>query len=324
MTSIAIVQTAPIFLDKTRTIELAVTKVAEAAEKGAELVVFTEAFIPGYPAWVWRLRPGGDWGLSEQLHERLLNNAVDLESEDLAPLYAAAKKHRITIVCGIEEREGQLGRATLYNTVVTVGPDGRLLNRHRKLMPTNPERMVWGFGDASGLKVVDSPVGRIGTLLCWENYMPLARYALYGQGVELYIAPTYDSGDDWISSLQHIAREGGCWVVGCGNLMRGSDIPDDFPEKDQLYPDANEWINPGDSVVITPGGQIVAGPMREEEGILLCDIDLQKTAIAKRALDVTGHYSRPDIFQLHVNTKPQSPVVFEGESNEEEHSHATK
>ncbi len=324
MTSIAIVQTAPIFLDKTRTIELAVTKVAEAAEKGAELVVFTEAFIPGYPAWVWRLRPGGDWGLSEQLHERLLNNAVDLESEDLAPLYAAAKKHRITIVCGIEEREGQLGRATLYNTVVTVGPDGRLLNRHRKLMPTNPERMVWGFGDASGLKVVDSPVGRIGTLLCWENYMPLARYALYGQGVELYIAPTYDSGDDWISSLQHIAREGGCWVVGCGNLMRGSDIPDDFPEKDQLYPDANEWINPGDSVVITPGGQIVAGPMREEEGILLCDIDLQKAAIAKRALDVTGHYSRPDIFQLHVNTKPQSPVVFEGESNEEEHSHATK
>ncbi len=324
MTSIAIVQTAPIFLDKTRTIELAVTKVAEAAEKGAELVVFTEAFIPGYPAWVWRLRPGGDWGLSEQLHERLLNNAVDLESEDLAPLYAAAKKHRITIVCGIEEREGQLGRATLYNTVVTVGPDGSLLNRHRKLMPTNPERMVWGFGDASGLKVLDSPVGRIGTLLCWENYMPLARYALYGQGVELYIAPTYDSGDDWISSLQHIAREGGCWVVGCGNLMRGSDIPDDFPEKDQLYPDANEWINPGDSVVITPGGQIVAGPMREEEGILLCDIDLQKAAIAKRALDVTGHYSRPDIFQLHVNTKPQSPVVFEGESNEEEHSHATK
>ncbi len=141
--------------------------------------------------------------------------------------------------------------------------------------------------------------------------MPLARYALYSQGVELYIAPTYDSGDDWVSSLQHIAREGGCWVIGCGNLMQGSDIPDDFPEKDNLYPDADEWVNPGDSVVIAPGGQITAGPLRQEEGILFCEIDLEKASIAKRALDVTGHYSRSDIFKLHVNTKPQSPVVFE-------------
>ena len=311
MTQIAIIQTAPVFLDKTKTIELAVSKVEEAAKSGAELVVFTEAFIPGYPTWIWRLRPGGDWNLSEQLHERLLNNAVNMESDDLAPLHEVANKHQITIVCGIEERDSKLSRSTLFNSVIVIGPDGTLLNKHRKLMPTNPERMVWGFGDASGLKVVDTPAGRIGTLLCWENYMPLARYALYSQGVELYIAPTYDSGDDWISSLQHIAREGGCWVVGCGNLMRGSDIPDDFPEKDKLYPDADEWVNPGDSVVIAPGGQTVAGPLRQEEGILFCDIDLGKAGIAKRALDVTGHYSRPDIFKLHVNSKPQSPVVFE-------------
>lgn len=313
MTSIAIIQTAPVFLDKAKTIELAVSKVEEAAEKGAELVVFTEAFIPGYPAWIWRLRPGGDWNLSEQLHERLLHNAVNLEDGDLIPLYESAKKHGVTIVCGIEERESQLGRATLYNTVITIGADGTLLNRHRKLMPTNPERMVWGFGDATGLEVMESPAGRIGSLLCWENYMPLARYALYAQGVELYIAPTYDSGDDWVSTLQHIAREGCCWVIGCGNLMKGSDIPADFPQKDTLYPDDDEWVNPGDSVIIAPGGHIVAGPMREEDGILVCDIDLQKATIAKRALDVTGHYSRPDIFQLHVSTKPQSPVVFEGQ-----------
>jgi nitrilase len=178
-------------------------------------------------------------------------------------------------------------------------------------MPTNPERMVWGFGDGSGLKVVESPAGRLGNLLCWENYMPLARYALYSQGIEIYIAPTYDSGDGWIGSLQHIAREGCCWVVGCGNLMKGSDFPDDFPEKDALYPDADEWVNPGDSVVIAPGGAIVAGPLRQEAGILYCDIDLEKVGIARRALDVTGHYSRPDIFQLHVNTGAQSPVVFE-------------
>jgi len=310
MTQIAIIQTAPVYLDKIKTIELAVAKVEEAATKGANLVVFTEAFIPGYPAWVWRLRPGGDWNTSETLHERLLNNAVNMESGDLTPLFEAAKKYQVTIVCGIEERESQLGRATLYNSVVTIGADGQLLNKHRKLMPTNPERMVWGFGDGSGLKVVDSPAGRIGTLLCWENYMPLARYTLYSQGVEIYIAPTYDSGDDWISSLQFIAREGGCWVIGCGNLMQGHDIPDDFPDKAGLYPDAEEWINPGDSVVIAPGGQIVAGPLTKQDGVLFYQIDPAKAGIAKRALDVTGHYSRPDIFQLQVNTREQSPVVF--------------
>ena len=310
MTNLAIVQKAPIFLDKQQTIELAARTVDEAAAHGAELVVFTEAFIPGYPAWVWRLRPGSDWNLSEQLHERLLRNAVNLAADDLDPLYEAAGRNEVTVVCGIEERDSDLGRATLFNSVVVIGPDGKLLNRHRKLMPTNPERMVWGFGDAAGLRVIDTPAGRVGTLLCWENYMPLARYAIYAQGVEIYIAPTYDSGDDWIASLQHIAREGCCWVVGCGNLLRGSDIPDDFPQKDTLYPDADEWVNPGDSVVIAPGGEIVAGPLREEAGVLYCSIDPSSVGIARRALDVTGHYSRPDIFRLHVDTRPQSPVVF--------------
>jgi nitrilase len=315
MTQLAIVQKAPVFLDKGKTIELAVSMVAEAAGNGAKLVVFTEAFIPGYPAWIWRLRPGADWGLSEELHHRLLKNAVNVDSDDLTPLYAAAREHKVTIVCGIEERDNQLSQTTLYNTIITIGPDGTLLNKHRKLMPTNPERMVWGFGDASGLKVVDSPAGRIGALPCWENYMPLARYALYSQGVEIYIAPTYDSGEGWIGSLQHIAREGCCWVVGCGNLLKGSDIPDDFPEKSTLYPDADEWVNPGDSIVIAPGGEIVAGPMNKEAGILYSELDLEKVAIAKRTFDVAGHYSRPDIFQLHVNTQAQSPCVFDDKPN---------
>jgi len=310
LTQLAIVQKPPVFLDKQKTIESAVAMVEEAANHGAELVVFTEAFIPGYPTWVWRLRPGGDWNLSEELHARLLKNSVNLESEDLLPLYEVARKHNVTIVCGLEERDSKLSQSTLYNTVVIIGQDGTLLNKHRKLMPTNPERMVWGFGDASGLKVVETSVGRIGTLLCWENYMPLARYALYSQGVEIYIAPTYDSGDNWIGSLQHIAREGCCWVVGCGNLMKGSDFPDDFPNKSTLYPDADEWVNPGDSIVIAPGGEIIAGPMRKEAGILYCDIDREKVSIAKRTLDVAGHYSRPDIFTLNVNTQHQSPVVF--------------
>ncbi len=311
MARLAIVQKAPVFLNKEETIASAVNSVNEAASKGAELVIFTEAFIPGYPAWIWRLRPGKDGKLSEELYSRLLENAVSLKSDDLSVLYEAARKCNVTVVCGMDERDSNLSRATIYNTTIVIGSDGSLLNRHRKLMPTNPERMIWGFGDASGLKVVDTPVGRIGTLICWENYMPLARYALYSQGVEIYIAPTYDSGDAWIGTLQHIAREGCCWVVGCGNVMKGKDIPNDFPEKSTLYPDNNEWINQGDSIVIGPGGDIVVGPMRKEEGVIYYDVDCNSAAKAKRALDVVGHYSRPDIFKLRVNTKPQSPVEFE-------------
>ena len=311
MAKIAIIQKSPVFLNKQETLASAVVSVNEAASKGAQLVIFTEAFIPGYPAWIWRLRPGKDGRLSEELYSRLLENAVNLDSDDLIHLSESARKCNVTIVCGINERESSLSRATLYNSIVVIGPDGSVMNRHRKLMPTNPERMVWGFGDATGLKVIDTPVGRIATLMCWENYMPLARYALYSQGVEMYIAPTYDSGDAWVGTLQHIAREGRCWVIGCGSIMKGSDIPDDFPEKSEVYPDNDEWINVGDSVVIAPGGDIVVGPMRKEEGILYCDFDCKLVGKAKRTLDVAGHYSRPDIFELLVNIKPQTPVKFE-------------
>ena len=311
MTHCAIVQTPPAFLDKEKTIERAVERIREAAAAGADLIVFTEAFVPGYPTWVWRLRPGGDWDLFEALHARLLENAVDMDSADLRPIFDAAREARATVVCGIEERDNGPSRATLYNTVLIIGPDGTLLNRHRKLMPTNPERMVWGFGDGSGLRVVETPAGRIGALLCWENFMPLARYALYAQGIEIYIAPTYDSGEGWLGTLQHIAREGGCWVLGCGNLLKGSDFPDDFPEKERLYPDPDEWVNPGDSVVVAPGGGIVAGPLRQEAGILYQEIDRERVGVARRAFDVAGHYARPDVFTLHVNRGVQTPVVFE-------------
>jgi nitrilase len=310
MTKIAIIQESPVLLDRTRTLEKAVQLIGQAASAGAELVVFPEAYVSGYPSWVWRLRPGGDWGASEALHSRLLDSAVDIDAGDLKPLCDCAKQHTISIVCGMNERDGRLSQATVYNSVVVIGPEGTILNRHRKLMPTNPERMVWGFGDGSGLNVVDTPAGRVGTLLCWENYMPLARYALYSQGVELYIAPTYDSGDDWLGTLQHIAREGRCWVVCSGVALTHSDIPADFPNRDELYPAAEEWINSGDSAVIAPGGKMVAGPMRKEKGILYADVDAKRVGIAKRDLDITGHYSRPDIFTLHVNTRPQSPIKF--------------
>lgn len=310
MNTIAVIQTPSCFLDRDASIARAVESVATAAQQGASLVVFTEAFIPGYPAWLWRLRPGADWGTSETLYQRLMDNSVDLSGADLDPLYQAAAQHQVTVMCGINERDHSLSRSTLYNSYVTITPSAGLANVHRKLMPTNPERMLWGFGDASGLKVIDTPVGRIGALVCWENFMPLARHALYAQGIELYIAPTYDSGDGWIGSLQHIAREGRCYVIGCGNLLHSRDLPDDFPQRDSLYPDPDEWINPGDSVVIAPGGEILQGPLRHEEGILYCDIDTDRVLASRRALDVAGHYSRPDIFTLQVNNQPLSSIEF--------------
>lgn len=308
---VAIVQRPPVLLDLAASLERALAALGEAAREGARLVVFPETYLPGYPAWIWRLRPGADAQLSEQLHAALLAQAVPIDGEVLRPLAEAAREHAVTVVCGVHERDTRFSRATLYNSVVVFGPDGELLHRHRKLMPTHPERMVWGFGDGSSLRAVDTPVGRLGCLICWENYMPLARTALYAQGVQLYVAPTYDCGDRWIASMQHIAKEGGCWVLGAGTAWRAADMPADLPGRAQLYPDESEWINPGDSVVVEPGGRIVAGPLRKEFGLLLAEIDLERVAAAKRTLDVCGHYARPDVLQLLVDRRPQAPVRFE-------------
>jgi nitrilase len=307
---IAVIQRSPTYLHRDRTMETATAAIAEAASNGASLVIFPEAFLPGYPAWIWRLRPGTDGAISSRIHGLLLENSVRLDRGDLLALTNAARKHALTVICGVDERDVEFGGGTLYNTVVIVSPEGTILNRHRKLMPTNPERMVWGLGDGSGLKVVDTPVGRIGSLICWENFMPLARYALYAQGIEIYVAPTYDNGDGWVGTLQHIAREACCWVVGSGCALRGSDFAADFPDRTLLYPDPAEWVNPGDSVVIAPGGKIVAGPLRKEVGILYAEIDIERVGIARRSLDIVGHYARPDVFQLQVNTMARKPVQF--------------
>jgi nitrilase len=308
-TKIAVIQKPPVLLDRTQTIESALESIDEAASEGASLLVFPEAYIPGYPTWIWRLKPGGDMQLSAELHGRLRQNAVDLNRGDLQPLQDAAAKHEATIVVGINEIDNQFSGTTLFNTVVVIGPQGTVLNRHRKLMPTNPERMVWGMGDASGLKVVDTPAGRLGSLICWESYMPLARYALYAQDIEIYIAPTWDAGESWLATMRHIAKEGGCWVVGTATALQGSDVPENFPERDRLF-NPEEWINDGDAVVIKPTGAIAAGPLHREKGILYVEIDPEAARRARRTLDVCGHYSRPDIFSFVVNRKPLAPVTF--------------
>jgi nitrilase len=309
MAKVGIVQLPPVLLDRPGTLARAVDALQRAAEEGATLVMFPETYVPGYPEWVWRSKPS-DFGLAAAIHARLLAAAVDLSADDLAPLRQAARQRQVTVVCGVQEREGEFSRATLYNTVVTIGADGAILNRHRKLVPTNPERMVWGMGDASGLRVVDTPAGRVGALICWENYMPLARFALYSQGVELYFAPTWDHGEGWLVSMRHIAREARSYVISGAICMQAKDIPADFPSRAELYPDEEEWLNPGDAVVIDPAGKVVAGPLHRERGILYAECDPARVAVARRSIDVAGHYGRPDVFRLEIDRSERKPATF--------------
>jgi len=308
-TKIAISQKPPVLLDLEATYERAIDTIAEAAAEGARLIVFPEAYLPGYQTWIWRLRPGGDMALGNALHTQLRRNAIDIAAGGLDRLREAAAAHEMVVVMGLHEIDSEFSGSTLFNTVVVIGPDGALLNRHRKLMPTNPERMVWGFGDASGLRVVDTPIGRIGCLICWESYMPLARFALYAQNIDIYVAPTWDSGEIWLATMNHIAREGGCWVLGTATALTGSDIPLGFPDRDRLFGD-DEWINPGDAVVVKPFGGVIAGPLHREKDILYASIDVEAARGARKSLDVAGHYGRPDIFRLDIERRTMPPVSF--------------
>ncbi len=319
ISKVAVIQYPPVLGNRLATIEKAVSLIDAAADEGAKLVVLPEAFIPGYPTYIWRLRPGGDMGLSSEIHALMLENAVNLDGSHLEPLRSIAKHKQIDILIGIHEIDNSQSRTSLFNTYVHIDIDGNYANVHRKLMPTNPERMVWGFGDGQGLRVIETPVGRVGALICWENYMPLARMALYSQGVEIYIAPTWDSSDGWQGSMQHIAREGRCYVVNCCTSMRGSDVPADFPGCKEIFA-SDEQINPGKSSIIAPSGSIIAGPLDSEVGILYADIDLAEVRNSRRSLDIAGHYNRPDIFNLQVNRQRQAAAVFKDDEIMKLHS----
>jgi nitrilase len=307
---IAVSQKPPVLLDLQASIRVAVDTVHEACDGGAQLIVFPETFLPGYPTWIWRLRPGADGALGARIHAELRANSVNLAKDGLSLLRQAARARHAVLVIGFHEVDDRFSGTTLFNSVATIGTDGELLNRHRKLMPTNAERMVWGMGDASGLRVLDTPVGRIGCLICWENYMPLARYALFAQGIDIYVAPTWDCGEVWQASMRHIAREGGCWVLSSATALQGSDIPETFPGRETLFRD-DEWINPGDALVVSPFGGLLAGPLHKEKSLLYADIDLEQARSSRKSLDVAGHYARPDIFKLAVNRAPQVPVTFD-------------
>lgn len=317
MTKTAICQAPPLLLDREGSIDRAVKSIDDAAGQGAQLILFPETFLPGYPTWLWRMRPGSDGKLGREIYARLLDQSIDLTQNQMAPLREAARRNGVTVSIGLHEREGQYSRSTLFNTQLLIGPDGEVLNRHRKLMPTNPERMIWGQGDADGLRVVDTPVGRIGMLICWENFMPLARYSLYAQGIEILLAPTWDSGEGWAGSMAHIAREGRCYVLSCATALQAKDIPEDFPGRDELFPDPEEWVNPGDAVVVEPGGKLLHGPHHQQKSILFADIDASTVAAARQNLDVAGHYARPDIFHLRIQSAQRPPASWEWDGRKE-------
>jgi nitrilase len=298
----AAVQASPVYLDREATIDKACGLIADAASQGARLIVFPEAFVPGYPDWVWVVPPGAGKAVLNEMHRRLTAAAVSIPDAGVARLGKAAKAAKAHVAIGVHERNVEASGATLYNTLLFLGPDGEILGRHRKLMPTAAERMVWGQGDGASLRAIDTPLGRLGGLLCWENFMPLARQALYQEGVQVHAAPTWDSSPGWLDSMKHVAKEGGMFVVSCCQAIRMDEIPDALPFK-ELYPEGREWVNKGNSCIVDPRGRLLAGPLEAEQGLLLAEIDLDAIAEWKWQFDAAGHYARPDVFDFSVRPR---------------------
>ncbi|HEX6541446.1 MAG TPA: nitrilase-related carbon-nitrogen hydrolase [Ktedonobacterales bacterium] len=300
----AVVQAAPVAFDRERTLEKVATLTAEAANRGARLVVFPEAFVSAYPRGLSFGAVVGNRTLEgREAFRRYWESAVDVPGPAVDVLAGIAERNSLYLVIGVIERDG----GTLYCTVLFFGPDGRYLGKHRKLMPTASERLIWGFGDGSTLPVFETPLGRLGAVICWENYMPLLRTAMYAKGIQLYCAPTADGRDTWIATMQHIALEGRCFVLSCNQYCRRSDYPDDYETSFGNDPDT--VVSRGGSCIVAPLGNILAGPEFTGECILTADLDMGDIARGKYDFDVVGHYARPDVFQLHVNEQPQSPVI---------------
>jgi nitrilase len=304
----AAIQAAPVFLDLDASTTRLCDLVADAARGGARLIVFPESFLPAYPDWVWTL-PLKERAQVGALYRELLENAVEIPGPAIERLCAAARAARAFVVGGVTERNVEASGTSLYNTLVFIDDQGRLLGRHRKLMPTGGERLIWAQGDGSTLNVWDTSLGRLGGLICWENYMPLARYTLYAAGEQIHCAPTWDRGDGWLATLRHVALEGRMFVIGCCQALHRDAIPDRYAFK-QGYAADRTWINVGDSAIVAPDGRVLAGPLHEQEGILQAELDLSLTASGRWMFDAAGHYARPDVFQLRVNREPR-PMLRE-------------
>jgi nitrilase len=287
---VACVQAEPVVLDRAATIDKIAALASEAAAGGARLALFPEAFIPVYPSnrWVRFLAGGGD---AKAVYGRLARESIRIPSPDSERLGQIALEHRLWLAVGANELAG----GTVYNSLLLYSPDGRLALHHRKLMPTNHERLVWGLGDGTGLETVETDLGNVGGLICWENLMPLARFALYRSGVEIYLAPTADDSDDWHDSIRHIARESRAFVLSCCVFQRASTYPQDVP-----LAEGDELVGRGGSAILAPDGSYLAGPLWDEEGVLYADLDPARLYEERQRFDPAGHYHRPDVFRLEV------------------------
>jgi len=303
---VACVQATPVIFDIEKSVEKVITLTEEAAGLGCKLVVFPETFIPGYPAGLGfgtvvgsRTQAGRD-----QFNE-YWQNSVEVPGVYTDKLAECAKENEVFLTVGVTERDKV--NKTLYCTLLYFGPDGSLLGKHRKLKPTAAERLVWGEGDGSTLCTFDTDIGKLGGLICWENYMPLARMAMYNKGIEIYLAPTADSRESWTATMQHIAFEGRCYVIGCNQYFTKSDFPAHL--QSELAADRPEVLSSGGSVIVSPLGEVLAGPLYGEEGILTAEVDLDDLVRSRMDFDVTGHYSRDDIFKLKVKDQPAIKTV---------------
>jgi len=301
---VAVVQAASVPFDSEACVDKAVRLIGDAAATGAKVILFPEAFIGGYPKGLsYGLVVGARDPAGREEFRIYFDAAIEVPGPETQRLGEAAAEHGVYIVIGVIERE--IG--TCYCTVLFFGPDGSLLGKHRKLMPTALERMIWGFGDGSTLTVVDSPYGRIGSVICWENYMPMLRMAMYAKNVALYCAPTADDRDTWLLSMRHVALEGRCFVLTACQFIRKRDFPESV--RVSLGDGPDSVLMRGGSAIVSPLGAVLAGPNFEGETILTATLDLGEIARGKFDLDVAGHYSRPDIFQLRVNEEPMEPVI---------------
>ncbi len=304
---VSVVQAAPVAFERRATLDKVEVLAQKAAATGSRLIVFPEAFLSGYPkgldfgARVGLRRPQG-----RQDFQQYWQGAVEVPGAETKRLAEIAAGSRVYLVIGAIEKDG----GTLYCTVLFFAPDGGLLGKHRKLMPTASERLIWGYGDGSTLPVFDTPHGKLGAVICWENYMPLMRTAMYAKGIELYCAPTVDDREVWHASMRHIALEGRCFVLSACQYARREDYPSAYALDEEKRPE--EAIIRGGSCIVSPLGQVLAGPVYDEEAILSVELDLGEISRGKFDFDATGHYARPDVFQLHVDETQRTPVRFTG------------
>ena len=298
---VACVQATPVIFDREKSLEKVIALTCEAAGLGCKLVVFPETFIPGYPAGLgFGTVVGSRTQAGREQFKEYWQNSVEVPGVDTDKLAECAKKNRVFLTVGVTERD-QVNK-TLYCSLLYFSPQGSLLGKHRKIKPTAAERLIWGEGDGSTLCTFDTEIGKIGGLICWENYMPLARMAMYNKGVEIYLAPTADSRDSWNATMRHIALEGRCYVIGCNQYFTKSDFPEHL--QPELAADRPEVLSRGGSVIVSPLGEVLAGPLYGEEGILTAEVDLDELVRSRMDFDVTGHYSRNDIFKLKVKGQP--------------------